>query len=70
MTGIGGEGDMVMFPDGDSKLLSNMVDLIYTGRWVILCLVLPDMEKASDPTDISGLFFDRFANLWPGHAKL
>ena len=30
-----GVGDMVMFPDGDSKLLTNIVHFIYTGRWVI-----------------------------------
>ena len=35
IVGLGGVGDMVMFPEGDSNLLSNMVELIYTGRWVI-----------------------------------
>ena len=35
IVGLGGVGDMVMFPEGDSNLLSNMVVLIYTVSWVI-----------------------------------
>ena len=31
IVGLGGVGDMVMFPEGDSNLLGNIVEMIYTG---------------------------------------